>query len=191
MNDSSYVGRADIVGSFHVSVIQEVPHNHAHQAAVYQNTNYVKDVGKTLPTATVENCKISGPYPGTVTVQDPADVTVPDWTRLTDEELFSKFDNDFLYLKPIMDGLPSDLDHCERRKVGELLLRNSGTFSSSEFHIGCTNLLQQRINTGNHPPISEPLRRHPRAHLDLTDETVDKLKEAGVPYPPGPPTSFW
>ena len=102
---------------------------------------------------------------------------------LTEDEISAKFEKDFGHLKPILDGLPTDFNSQERRQIAELLLRNSESFSSSEFDIGCTNLLQQRINTGNHPPISEPLRRHPQAHLDLIDDTVSKLQEAGVVEP--------
>jgi len=113
----------------------------------------------------------------------PHNSSAPDWSILTEEEIFAEFENDFGHLKPILDGLPTDFNSQERRQIAELLLRNSGSFSASEFDIGCTNLLQQRINTGNHPPISEPLRRHPRAHLDLIDDTVSKLQEAGVVEP--------
>ena len=77
---------------------------------------------------------------------------------------FSQFDGDFCHLKPIMDGLPADLTPAQRREVAELLLRNQTVFSIGEYDIGCTDLMYQSIDTGTHPPIAEPLRRHPRAY---------------------------
>ena len=45
----------------------------------------------------------------------------------------------------------------------------------SDFDIGRTHLVQHRIDTGNHPPIKEPLRRHPMAHWPIIDQHVDEM----------------
>ena len=113
-----------------------------------------------------------------------------DFSGMSDAELYSQFDVAFDYLKPSFDSLPEDLNSSERRKVAELLLRYADVFSSSEFDIGFTDVLHQTIDTGNHSPIAEPLRRHPRVHLDLIDESVDKLLNAGVIEPSASPWSF-
>ena len=60
---------------------------------------------------------------------------------MTDDELFSQFDGDFGHLTPIMDGLPVDLTPAQCREVAELLLRNQTVFSTSEYDIGCTDLM--------------------------------------------------
>jgi len=91
VNDGSYVGRDDTVGGSHVSVIQgeqEVPHGNAHPSAEYRKNDYVRYVGHAFPTITAENGNPSGPHPSTVTVQDQVDITVPDWTKLTDGNYF-------------------------------------------------------------------------------------------------------
>jgi hypothetical protein len=45
---------------------------------------------------------------------------------------------------------------------------------------GVIDSVTHRIDTADSKPIAEPLRRHPRAYLDLIDETVDKLLKANV-----------
>jgi len=40
--------------------------------------------------------------------------------------------------------------------------------------------MEATINTGHAAPIAEPLRRHAKIHLDVIDETVEKLKQAGI-----------
>ena len=113
-----------------------------------------------------------------------------DFSELSDEELFLKFEGEFHFLKPIIVGLPEDFNPSERRRIAELVLKNSEVFSQSEFHIGCTDLMQHKIDTGTHPPISEPLRRHPKAYLETIDSTVDQLLSAGIIEPACSPWSF-
>ena len=165
-----------------VSVIQNKAGSHSHPLGEREAHRGTPEVGCTHPTSHKEvgYGNFISPTASTMIRKISGSTDNQDWTVLSDSALFAKFDDEFSYLRPILEGLPSDLTLMERRQIAELLLRNNGAFSSSEFNIGCTNLLQQQINTGNHPPISEPLRRHPRAHLDLIDETVDKLREAGV-----------
>ena len=62
----------------------------------------------------------------------------------------------------------------------ELLKRNADLFARDSYDVGRTTLLHAEINTGNHAPISEPLRRHAKVHLDLIDKTVEDLQAAGL-----------
>ena len=59
---------------------------------------------------------------------------------------------------------------------------NADIFSRSEYDVGCANNFTARIETGNHAPIAEPLRRHERVHLDVIDETIENMKQAGIDY---------
>jgi hypothetical protein len=69
-------------------------------------------------------------------------------------------------------------------------MRNADVFSKHEFDIGCTDLVKYRIDTGDHRPIAEPLKPHARVHLDVIDETVDKMLAAGVVEESSGPWSF-
>jgi len=49
-----------------------------------------------------------------------------------------------------------------------------------EFDVGCSHLLTARIITNGARPIAEPLRRHARVHLDLIDNTIEQMRQAGI-----------
>ena len=134
-----------------------------------------------------QNCSST---PGEVAAENLKPADQKNFSELSDSELYNQFEGDFKYLQPILENLPSDLEPSERRKVAELMLRNADVFSKDEYDIGLTDLLTHRINTGDHPPISETLRRHPQKHLDLIDSAVDKLLQAGVVEKSASPWSF-
>jgi len=103
--------------------------------------------------------------------------------------LDSNVSGEFYYLKPIFDSLPAELTVDQRREVKDLLFHNTDVFSKHEYDLGLTDLLTYRIDTGDHRPIAQPLIQHPRAHLDLIDETVDKMMQAGIIEPAASPWS--
>jgi len=94
------------------------------------------------------------------------------------------------HVEPVIASLPDDLSADERDRAIRLIADNSDVFSKHEFDFGRTDLLTHKIDTGNHRPIAQPMRRHPRAYLDLIDQTVDKMIEAGVVEPAASPWSF-
>jgi hypothetical protein len=96
----------------------------------------------------------------------------------------------YSHVKPIIDSLPAELTDCERQRAVEVIMRNADVFSKHEFDIGCTDLVKYRIDTGDHRPIAEPLRPHARVHLDVIDETVDKMLAAGIVEESSGPWSF-
>jgi hypothetical protein len=57
-----------------------------------------------------------------------------------------------------------------------------------EFDIGFTDILKHKIDTGNHAPIREPLRRHPLPYLTTIDNEVDKMLQHNIV---SPSTSDW
>jgi len=92
----------------------------------------------------------------------------------------SSNDEEYGHVQPVVDKLPACLTPEQRNQAIELIKRNADIFSQHEFDVGCTNLLTANIETGNHPPIAEPLRRHARVHLDTIDETIQKMEKAGI-----------
>ena len=101
-----------------------------------------------------------------------------------------KVATEFDHIKLVIDNLPNDLSKDERERAIQLIKHNADLFSKHEYDLSKTNLMTSRIVTNNHPPISEPLRRHARIHLDLIDETVDKLQKAGLVEACSSPWSF-
>ena len=93
------------------------------------------------------------------------------------------------HVEPVIDSMPNDLTDDERYRTAKLIVDNADLFSAHEFDFGRTDQLTHRIHTGDCRPIAQPLRRHPRVYLDLIDQTVDKLVEAGVVEPAASPWS--
>ena len=83
-------------------------------------------------------------------------------------------------IQKVMSTLPDELIESRRKEVPQLLKDNSAIFQRSEFDIGRTPLVQYRIDTGEHRPIRQPLRRHPFAHLDIIEAQVETMKKSGI-----------
>ena len=69
------------------------------------------------------------------------------------------------------------MTEAEKDKVDELLRDYDDIFSKSTYDMGRTHLVEHSIDTGDHRPIRQPLRRHPMAHLDEIDQQVNDLLE--------------
>src|SRR6266516_3879647 len=91
------------------------------------------------------------------------------------------------HLLPTVQTLPESLTPAEYEKALLQLQLNTDIFSKGEFDLGCTHLLTHHINTGDACPIHQQLRRHAQAHLDIIDEQVAKMHEAGVVEPASSP----
>ena len=103
--------------------------------------------------------------------------------HITDETPHKEADHkgdDCFHVQPVIDKLPSSLTTEQRERAIALIRRNADIFSRSEFDVGCTDLITARIITDGHGPIAEPLRRHARVHLDVIDDTVERMKAAGI-----------
>jgi len=87
---------------------------------------------------------------------------------------------DCAHVQSIIDKLPDTLTAELRQQAIALICRNADVFFKHEFDVGCTDLLIARIQTNGHRLIAEPLRRHARVHLDVIDETIDRIKAAGI-----------
>lgn len=60
---------------------------------------------------------------------------------------------------------------------------NADVFSKHKFDLGCTDLVQVRIPTGDAKPHAEGLRSHPRAYLDAIDQEIQQMLDADVIEP--------
>ena len=83
-------------------------------------------------------------------------------------------------IEQLMASLPQELTEVQREDVRKLLKHYEPIFSKNEFDIGRTHLVEYRIDTQDHRPIRQPLRRHPFKHLDLIDAEVAKMQEHGI-----------
>ena len=76
-------------------------------------------------------------------------------------------------IKSTLEKLPEDLTSEQRQQV----IDYQDVFSKGTFDMGRTTLVEHSIDTEQHRPIRQALRRHPRAHLDEIDRQVDELQQ--------------
>ena len=92
-------------------------------------------------------------------------------------------------IDPILQKLPRDVTSNQRQQIVDFLEEFDDMFSRSSYDMGRTTLVEHSIDTGTHQlrPIRQPLRRHPRAHLDEIDRQADELLQNGFIEPAASP----
>ena len=75
----------------------------------------------------------------------------------------------------LFDKLPEDMTESQYTVVRNLLKNYDDVFSRGVFDMLSTSLVEHVIDTGDHRPIRQRLRRHLIAHLDAIDQQVDDL----------------
>jgi len=80
----------------------------------------------------------------------------------------------------MIEDLPEEMNDEQRRQVKKLLRQNEGIFCKGEHDIGRTQLIEYRIDSGDHRPIRQPLRRQPFQHLEIIDKQVKDMMDAGI-----------
>ena len=94
--------------------------------------------------------------------------------------------DDFQHVLCLIDRLPTDLSHNQRRQAEEFKSR-ANVFSRSEFDIGRTDILFHRIDTRDSTPHYERLRRHPTCQLPVINEHVEQMLQHDVIEPAASP----
>ena len=74
----------------------------------------------------------------------------------------------------------SSLSVVQRNQVENLVSRFHHLFAISPSELGHTNLVEHSINTGDHPPIKQPVRRLPFALRHTVEDMVKDMLEQGV-----------
>jgi hypothetical protein len=80
----------------------------------------------------------------------------------------------------LIDGPPSFLSAEERREATVFIRKHAEVFSRSATDLGRNRWLPHRIDTGSSPPVKQPMRRHPYAHLPEIKENFQELLTAKV-----------
>jgi len=87
----------------------------------------------------------------------------------------------------LINALPSELSEQQRKQATDLIRTFEDVFSQGEYDIGRTHLVEHGIDTGDHRPIRQPLRRHPISHLDVIDQQVEEMRQSGIIEPAASP----
>ena len=86
----------------------------------------------------------------------------------------------------LFDQLNLQVDHLslnERQQLKELIASYSDVFALDSSELGTTGLVKHDINTRDHPPIKQPVRRTPFALRSKMDELVKEMLSQGVVKP--------
>ena len=84
------------------------------------------------------------------------------------------------HLRPLMEGVSSGLSASEHYQLRGLVLKYADVFAGEDGGLGRTSLVRHTIDTGDHPPIKQPLRRAPYKQQELIEDEVQKMLKAGV-----------
>lgn len=84
------------------------------------------------------------------------------------------------HLSSLYERAGKDLNHREKQRVSNLLVRFQECFSKDEWDLGLTHLTEHPIKTGDAAPIKQAPRRLPLAYADKEKAAIEELKAKGV-----------
>jgi len=86
-------------------------------------------------------------------------------------------------IEEMLEGLPREMAETEFQRVAGLLWEFRQILSLNDFDIEYTDAVSHRIDTGDHPPIREALRRHPQTYTEQIVANIDQMLRQGVIEP--------
>jgi len=86
-------------------------------------------------------------------------------------------------IEKMVDGLPPELTSEQREKVRKLLTQYRTILSTGDHDVGRTPLVEHTIDTGDHRPTRQPLRRQPFQHQTYIDEETNRMLKYGIIEP--------
>jgi len=107
-------------------------------------------------------------------------------SRMDSDPSDSLSENAHDHLDSLLHGLPPDLTDAQRDHAEAFIRSRASVFSRSEY-VGRTNIILHCIDTGEHAPHFEQLRRHPQAQLPVIDQHVQNMLEHDVIEPAASP----
>ena len=91
------------------------------------------------------------------------------------------------HLRKVLANFSDVLTAVQRNAATELVVKNGGLFSATEFDIGRTTLVKHAIDTGDARPFKQPLRKYPMAHVPVIDKRVQEMLDHDIIVPSSSP----
>ena len=86
-------------------------------------------------------------------------------------------------LNTMLDQVDPSVPADAKQQLSQLMETYQDVFSYSEFDLGCTNIVNHEIDTGDNRPFKQPLRPQPRAHLPAIDHLLEEMQMQGIIQP--------
>jgi len=99
------------------------------------------------------------------------------------EEMIDGAEEGMVHVQPIMNVVPGEISEDSKQKLRDLLVEFKDIFSQNEYDLGYTDLITHHINTGEHRPVRQPLRRQPPLYQHIIKEQTEQMLAAGVIEP--------
>jgi len=97
----------------------------------------------------------------------------------------SGFNNTATYehVQEIIDSMPAHLDNDQKKAAADFIRKYADVFSRSVTDLGRNAWIPHIIETGDHPPIRQQLRRQSYVYQLIVDEATKEMREAKVIEP--------
>jgi hypothetical protein len=95
--------------------------------------------------------------------------------NVSSSEQCTQITNDYADVQCLIDELPSCLTLGKRQDALAIIRQQTHVFSNSAIDLGRNGWRPHRIDTGDHPPTKQPMRRHPYALLSEIERNVQEL----------------
>ena len=79
------------------------------------------------------------------------------------------------HVKVLLEGISSELSLQQREELAAAITDYADVFSSGKDDMGCTDLVQHQIDTGEARPIRQPPRRLPIAKQSVEKNEVENM----------------
>ena len=84
------------------------------------------------------------------------------------------------HVREMFDAAALGRSEEQKQKLAELFAKNADVFSRNDTDLGCTNLVEHVIDTGDSPPLKSAPRRIPLAYQKDAEEALQKMYDAGT-----------
>ena len=84
----------------------------------------------------------------------------------------------------LLTAVDKEIQPAEKEALSQLIDKFEDVFSRGDYDLGSTDIVQHTIDTGDHKPIRQPLRRHPLPHLQAIREQTSEMLSQGLIEPP-------
>ena len=85
--------------------------------------------------------------------------------------------------KQLLEDVDPSVERAERHQLSRLIDEFQDVFTQSEYNLGQTIIMKHSIDTADHRPIKQALRRHPPQYQQTIKEQTAEMMKQGLVQP--------